>query len=172
MDQRESEIVEAGKRLSELARWKLVAIGALGAAGLGFSRDAVPNADLVLCLLPLVCVYIDAMAYHLLLRTHVIATYRRTSLATSSPEETRWERFVAKARRRGAYGLESIFLFLSTLAVSGFLVAAPWLSCTSSLKSVLTRPDPLYYSGVLGVALLVGTFCYFMIARWLVSRLD
>ena len=61
-----TEIVEAQKGRTDLLKWKLILVAALGALGLGingFSKDAKPalSLDLALCLIPLVCVYVDLL---------------------------------------------------------------------------------------------------------------
>ncbi len=74
------EIVEAQKGRTDLLKWKLILVAALGTLGLGingFSKDAKPalSLDLALCLVPLVCVYVDLLCKHLQMRILVIGNF-------------------------------------------------------------------------------------------------
>mgnify|MGYP001794282614 FL=1 len=83
------EIIDAHRGRAELLKWKLILVAALGTVGLGFNVEPWKRADitmepekvlstyLLLCLIPLICVYVDSLCQHLYLRTIVIGTFFR-----------------------------------------------------------------------------------------------
>ena len=76
-------------------KWKLILVAALGAVGLGFSNrnTVVPNAYLVLLLIPLVCFYVDLLCKHMSLRIIVIGAFLQFG---SKEEDAAYERFVSE----------------------------------------------------------------------------
>lgn len=76
MDTLRNEILESQKVRSDLLKWKLIIISALGAAGLGLSGsfDTI-NASLVLCIIPFACAYVDLLCRHLSLRNKAIGIF-------------------------------------------------------------------------------------------------
>jgi hypothetical protein len=96
------EILGSQQVRSDLLKWKLVAVGALGATGLGLAgAETSGHADLVLCAVPLVSVYIDLLCRHLSLRILVIGSYLGTLQGSLSErkELALYERFAERARR-------------------------------------------------------------------------
>ena len=97
-----TEIIEAQKVRAEILKWKLILVAALGTVGLGFSHPEhmnVPNAYLVLLLVPLVCFYVDLLCKHMSLRMIVIGTFLRARASTT--DDGAYERFVSDARAMG-----------------------------------------------------------------------
>ena len=71
-----NEVIEAQKARSDLLKWKIIVVAALGATGLGLTeKESRPYADLVLGCIPFVCAYIDALCRHLSLRIRVICQF-------------------------------------------------------------------------------------------------
>lgn len=75
-----NEIIEAEKGRTDLLKWKLILIAALGAVGLGIGGDesrssSFSSLHLVLCLIPFVCVYVDLLCKHLQMRILVISKF-------------------------------------------------------------------------------------------------
>lgn len=89
------EIVESQKARCDLLKWKLGLVAGLGAAGLGLGSNYSTDRQFhyILCLIPLVCTYVDLLAKHMTLRIMVIGCYE------NSIEQTPYERFAAKARK-------------------------------------------------------------------------
>jgi hypothetical protein len=81
------EHIDAQKKRVKLIQWKLVVVATLGATALGFTgSNAAPNSDLVLCCIPFVCCYADALIYHNGIISHVIGEFiRNMILILSSP---------------------------------------------------------------------------------------
>lgn len=81
VDKLRDEIIESQKAQASFTRWKILLVTIFGAAGLGvlpygrFSEGSLA----LLALLPLVCLYVDALCYHSGIRVMVIARYLRGS---------------------------------------------------------------------------------------------
>jgi hypothetical protein len=117
MEKLRDEILQAENTRSDLLKWKLGLVGAIGAAGLGFAGSIeLRHADLVLCALPPVAVYVDLLALHLTLRIRVIGAFFRTAGATEAPAYWSYEEFAHG--KRSAFELEDWALFYSTYALS------------------------------------------------------
>jgi hypothetical protein len=72
------QIIESQKARSDFLKWKLILVAALGSAGLGLSgENCFKNTYLILCLIPLVCIYVDALCVHLYLRIKIIGVFFR-----------------------------------------------------------------------------------------------
>ena len=72
------QVIESQKIRSDFLKWKLILIAALGSAGLGLGGiNHFSNTYMILCLIPLVCVYVDALCIHLYLRIKIIGTFIR-----------------------------------------------------------------------------------------------
>lgn len=101
MDKLRDEILQSERSRSDLLKWKLGLTGVVGATGLGFSGTTeFEHANLVLCIIPLVCVYVDLLCLHLTLKMLVIGRFL-ASLESSDPTlnaVASYERFVQLAR--------------------------------------------------------------------------
>ena len=95
------EILEAEKSRYDLLKWKLVLVSGLGAAGLGIGAAKAsgdfPNLDYLLCLIPLVCIYVDVLCLHMNLRIMVIGGFLRCSSPTDSTAKN-YEEFTDRLR--------------------------------------------------------------------------
>jgi hypothetical protein len=109
------EIVESQKARVDLLKWKIIIVATLGAVALGFESSTPPatlptdsaaaNAppfshDYLLCLIPLICLYVDILCSHLNLRMMVIGRYLQYTAAThdSGAPVLEYEQFVERAR--------------------------------------------------------------------------
>jgi hypothetical protein len=76
MEKLRDEILQCESTRADLLKWKLAIAGGIGAAGLGFAGSVdLRHADLVLCVVPLVAVYVDLLCRHLTLKMLVIGTF-------------------------------------------------------------------------------------------------
>lgn len=108
MEKLRDEILQAESVRSDLLKWKLGLVGTIGAAGLGFagfgfsgSTDHLRHADLVLCAIPPVALYVDLLCLHLTLRILVIGSFLQNSThAGAEPARVyrEYETFAHKAR--------------------------------------------------------------------------
>jgi hypothetical protein len=155
MDTLRQEILQAQSVRSDLLKWKLGLVGGLGAAGLGFAgSNRLGHADLVLCAIPPVCVYVDLLCRHLSLRILVIGSFLR-SRGDGDPSLKRladYEERVDEARQRGAFDLEEWALAWSSYALS-LAVAVYGVIGAYDGSLPLRFAVPFVVSG--GVALLV-----------------
>jgi hypothetical protein len=157
------EILQAQRVRSDLLKWKLALVGTLSAVGLGLAGSRqTSHADLVLCAVPLVSVYVDLLASHLSIRILVIGTYFRAGDG--------YEAHAKRARalklgggdadsssKRSAFDLEDWamtgstgFLSVVVLLYGVFIAADP--SKTSSALSI-----PFLVSGITGLAMSLVT---------------
>lgn len=79
-----TEIINAQQVRSDLLKWKLLLVAGLGGASLGFSGNQVSGAELALCVIPFVCVYVDLLCRHLNLRNMIIGAFLRRIKPNSS----------------------------------------------------------------------------------------
>jgi hypothetical protein len=110
-----SEIVESEKNRVDFLKYKLVAVAALGAVGLGLKGSGGPPFDpqYILCIIPFVCIYVDALCCHNTLRILVIAKYLEIN---GDP----YEAYIARGGKqmRDVFGLEDWGLNWSTLLLT------------------------------------------------------
>jgi hypothetical protein len=158
-----TEILNAQQVRSDLLKWKLVLVGVLGATGLGLAGADTPgHADLVLCAVPFVSVYVDLLCRHLSLRILVIGTYLQGGpggTKPSEPELTDYETFVEKEARElvlaegekrvaSAFDLEDWAVSWSSVTLSlGVLIYGVALVASAAAPAVA-----LIASGVVGLA--------------------
>jgi hypothetical protein len=102
VDKLREEILQAEDTRSDLLKLKLSLVGGIGALGLGFSGSGTfGHAELVLGLIPLVCVYVDLLCRHLSLRIVVIGSFLRSKDQRGASEVDpfqEYEEFVQKQR--------------------------------------------------------------------------
>ena len=102
-----TEIIESEKSRIDLLKWKFIVIAALGsiALGVGIKNSSQIPQEATLCLIPLVCVYVDLLCKHLNLRILVISRFIRTYSLPKEEEEKEivfyqeYENFCADLRR-------------------------------------------------------------------------
>jgi len=116
MEQLRSEILEAHKARSDLLKWKLALVAALGTIGLGLTQEI--GHPIVLIGIPLVCAYVDLLTRHLTLRIHVIGNFLRgrTGADPGLSLYAEYENFVE--RNRSAFDFEDWALYLSSIVLS------------------------------------------------------
>ncbi len=73
MTQVESEFMECTKAKSEILKWKLLVVGALAAVGFGLDKET--NSAWALCLIPILCLYVDLVYRNLCLRIQTIESF-------------------------------------------------------------------------------------------------
>lgn len=168
------EILQSQQTRSDLLKWKLGLVGAIGAVGLGLAGSQVStHADLVLCAVPLVCVYVDFLCRHLSLRILVIGMFFRTATVSGATDTERgewatlrvYERYAENARdmharktsrlqvRVGgsAFALEDWAVTGSTLVVSAALLIYGTLVRAGSSPDHVPVGWAFIASGVLGL---------------------
>ncbi|WP_009630110.1 hypothetical protein [Synechocystis sp. PCC 7509] len=147
------EIVEAEKGRTDLLKWKLILVAALGAIGLGISNlsstaKPILSLHLTLCLIPLVCVYVDLLCKHLQMRILVISKFFQSDECRNNTGEISYfclyESFCEKYR--SVFSLEDWAQQWSTLFLSVLIIVA-----TLILKLPRTDLLVLVFSGMCGI---------------------
>lgn len=178
MSQLSDQVVESHRARTDLLKWKIIAIAALGGSGLGLSGPRAPQADLALCCIPFVCAYIDLLCRQFALRAYVIGQYRRgraTAMRNKtngarSPEDDyleNYERYAYEARNKGAYSLENGTVFVASMLISAILIYA---SITFEFD-VLPHREAIKLCGILGVFLAMLIEFYYRFIRRKIRRL-
>jgi len=78
METLRTELIETQKVRSDLMKWKLLIVAAIGGSALGFSGsgdNGQNNACLALAIIPLACFYVDLLCRHLSLRNKAIGKF-------------------------------------------------------------------------------------------------
>ncbi|UCG47976.1 MAG: hypothetical protein JSU94_21160 [Phycisphaerales bacterium] len=172
------ELIETQKVRSELIKWKLLLVSALGAAGLGFAKtDSKINAEVLLCCIPLVCAYVDVQYDNLLLRIRGIATFLREigPKIGVAPGLVEYEKFMASARkdirvRNRVLGRRS---FADWLVQASTFVFSGLVAVYAAGSVALRRPGPnSLLAVVMFLAGMGGVVFHFWLNRHTKKRLE
>jgi hypothetical protein len=172
------EIVESQKARTDLMKWKLFLVAAIGAAAFGIGSTAATGSDppfVLLALIPWVCLYVDALCIHNDLRIMAIARFLRTGGKGSvdpNSIESKYEAYCAESRAQ--FSLEGFALQLTTLGLSLLVF---FLGRSDGLNDLIPPPASvpdwrfviLGWSG--GVGAVVGLIFYGL-HRYQASSLD
>ncbi len=166
------ELIETQKARSELIKWKLLLVSALGATGLGFSKNDsnnILNAEVLLCCIPFVCAYVDAQLENLSLRIMGIAIFFRQTGSSIGIEKCyiKYEEYMAFARemllkthhRLGRHSPQSWLIRSSSIVFSLFLII---YSITSFIihgnQSRIWLTISMIVSGIIGIVFTLYLF--------------
>ena len=165
MSQLNTEIIETQKSRYDLLKWKMIVFAALSATGLGLSKGTTSYADLVLCCIPFVCVYIDMLWYHLSVRNAAIGYFRRKMSARrkldinsdDTPKDSEYttyqewyEEFIEIAK--GTYRLEKLCVYLSSVVFSTILIVLSVLDYFTN-EIGFNHKIYIFISGFIGICL-------------------
>jgi hypothetical protein len=123
------EIIETQKSQAEILKWKLISVAAVATVSLGFGMPASPTGQesrILLCLIPFLCLYVDLISLHFMIRVLTIGVYLKL---TGDP----YEKFVFAMRAESAtnpfvfetfalHGSSSLFNALLFLLGAGLYV--------------------------------------------------
>jgi len=164
------ELIETQKTRTALIKWKLILVSVLGATGLGFMEsNSQINAELLLCLVPLVCAYVDMQYENLSFRIMAIATFLRevwTPPANTS-EMQDYEKFVEITRKKirnrypilGRHSLQGWLMRGSSILFYILLILYAGISLVSSRPKIrMWSILPLLIAGGSGVAFTLWMF--------------
>lgn len=175
MEPLRNEIIESQKARTDLMKWKFILISGLGAAGLGFTKKLNDSpiehvTILVLCCIPFVCAYVDLLCRHLFLRTLVIGRFIKIHASGNDEYLKKYEEFTGKSRRMAkiisAYALENLALPVSSFCLS-FALYHFSDKMTDKVESTY-----FYYSGTIGMVIIVVIELFYRIQRYQISKLD
>lgn len=169
-----TEVTESQKVRSDLQKWKVIAVAALAAVGLGISTSQT-KFELALCVIPFVMAYIDALCGHADLRIHAIARWHRTRKAAEleSDREYRYmqayERFAEQAGEQGAYRLQGWTRLWSSLCVNALLVA---VAATPATRDALAFEYYVAVCGAVGLVVTLAISHYLARTRQALDRME
>jgi hypothetical protein len=135
------EIVESQKARTDLMKWKLILVAAVGAAAFGIGSNAATGSDppfVLLALIPWICLYVDAICIHNDLRIMAIARFLRTGGNGSvdlNSIERKYEAYCAGSRAQ--FSLEGFALQLTTLGLSLLVF---FIGRSNGLKDLIPAP--------------------------------
>ena len=155
-----NEIIEAQKARTDFLKFKLLAIAALGAAGVGLqgSSKLGENIDCVFCIIPFVCVYVDYLCYHLNVRILIIAKYlddegdgyeKFVNKLCNPDAESKNKNSVIKNKepRRTLFQMEGFVIKWTTLSLSVLLIVYGLIS----LSNYFTTISPFTWCSCLSI---------------------
>ena len=178
MDTYRQEILETQKLRSNLLQRKLILNAVLGGIGLGLigvrvypvAADQVGTSDLlsrhvylILCLIPLVCVYLDLLCHDLNLRIFVIAKFLKNPRRVINKKSNNQDNINLQLKdywfyeklceeETEAFALESFALRTSSIAFSLLLIILPFL-IELDTQNPLLDDYCLTVSGLVGIIL-------------------
>lgn len=164
-DKLRDEILDAQRFQSELSKWKLILLAGIGAAALGFvpgAKDVSATMRLaMLALMPLVCIYADALSFQATARIMKIARYfrmRRSEHGYGDREYDHYEVWCSKNREYS--GTENLAMFGVSLAASIVVGVIGLFGVTCGILRLPLdgiSPWPIAALGLSGVAGIVGS---------------
>lgn len=137
-----AEIIESEKARIDLLKYKLIALAALGAIGLGFSghqgASILPQSDYVLCIIPFVCIYVDLLCMHNTIRILVVGSFLKYY---NDP----YENFIAELGENTSHPKKSGYFFvLEDLAIYWSSVILSGLLALHGIFCAFQKFIPLY----------------------------
>jgi hypothetical protein len=154
-----SEIVASENTRADYLKLKLVAVGAIAAAALGFggSGKQEPSLEYLLCLIPFACAFCDLLCAHVALRIRVIGAFLLVK------REDDYESFVRSCRVGCVFGLENIATWISSGVLSALVLAYGVLDPATIHTTQPSVPQgasatPFVICGLFGVVLSVATY--------------
>lgn len=132
-DKLRDEIIESQKAQTDLVKWKLILVAAIGGAGLGAVPNAPKNSAFLLALIPLVCIYVDAVCFHCEIRIVSIARYFRLA-PDGMNAEREYEEHCKKHRTH--FALINIALLGASVMLSGLVLSAGMSDLVKTLLGV------------------------------------
>jgi len=160
------EIIESQKTVADFVKWKLISVAAVAAVALGF-RSTTPTPDsakLLMCLVPLICIYIDLNSMHIMMRVLTIGIYLKTSC---NP----YEHFVFQLRdelkRTNPFTFELMALYGSSLLIN-FIILLLGLALRLDLSQLSSRPLVYSAAAVIGVTVIIFVL-YRVLFHWVLA---
>ncbi|HXH40428.1 MAG TPA: hypothetical protein VNN08_17490, partial [Thermoanaerobaculia bacterium] len=194
-DKLRDEIIESQRTQHDLMKWKLFLIAAIGAAGLGAfpgmmavtartPTDAAlkPDTTPLLALIPLVCLYVDTLCFHNVLRVMAIARYCRSLTAKNPPvigtdnlsrneaaAIATYENYCKNNRRN--FALEGFALVTTSVILSGLVIGfGLWPQFRARLGFASLKDSVLLL--VVGISGLLFSLLFFTLFKGKVYWLD
>ena len=168
------EIVESEKTQADFLKWKFILIAAVGSVSLGFtsgSNYSSEGAQILLCVVPLLCAYVDLISLHIMGRIITVGKY----LVCIGNE---YERFVFAVRGRtgtSPYAFEAIALHGSSFVLNAVLLSLGFVlpeTGTGTTAPFGWYPKVLEAYKITGAAGLGVTILLFVLYEFRRDRVD
>lgn len=146
----ESAILKGVELRTDLLKWKMIAVGAIGSFGLG-GKDISPNSHWALVLIPFLCVYVDIIYRNSCMRRDALRSFvvvnRENHAYAALADVLEFEREHFKKRVNGR-PFEAAALVWSSLLLSAAILTFPCIADVAKAEA-----NALYVSGALGMIL-------------------
>jgi len=115
------EVIESQKTQADFLKWKIISVATIASISLGLASTTNPTiqgAKLLLCLVPLICAYVDLTSLHIMIRIIMIGIYLKKV-------GNAYETFVFEARERtgtNPFVFEAVALHGSSLVFNIIIV--------------------------------------------------
>jgi len=158
------EIIESQKSVADFVKWKLISVAAVAAVALGFgpTTSTPDSANLLMCLVPLICIYIDLNSVHITMRCLTIGIYLKTF-------GNSYEQFVFQLRDKlkgtNPFTFELMASYSSSLLIN-FIILLLGLALRFGLPQLSSRPWVYSAAAVIGVAVTIFVL-YCLLFHWL-----
>ena len=138
------EIIESEKTQADFLKWKFILIAAVGSVSLGFTSENHygEGAQILLCVVPLLCAYVDLITLHIMGRIITVGKYLMCM-------GDKYENFVFAVRSRSGtspYAFEAIALHGSSFILNGVLLGLGFLLpervAASAVKAATSAATP------------------------------
>lgn len=155
-----NEIINSEKAQAEFIKWKLILVAGVGSASLGFTESQfITHAEYLICLVPLICAYVDLVYFHLTLRIVVIGTFLRKLPLTGKfdiPFIQLYEDFAEKTREKSivnSFAFEEWAIQGSSFALSILIVMFGFLIYSHDGHLNMEGFMIFLLSGIIGIVL-------------------
>lgn len=176
IDKLRDEIIESEKARTDLIKWKLILVAAIGVTGLGIgtSQPGGGHPAILLALIPFVCLYVDVVCYHNEIRIVAIAQFFRTGC--DNTEARKYEEDCLK--NRSGFSLEPLVLLWTTFVLSCLVLLIGMCEDLQTVIGIPRNPKDeaqtlvlrvLIWAGVFGI---VGGFLIFLFYRYRIDGFD
>ena len=166
-----NEIIESEKSQSDILKWKLISIAGVSSVSFGIGNTtSVPEAaKLLICLVPLICAYVDLISLHLMIRIITIGAYLKQS-------GSHYEQFAFEIRNKtytNPFVFEAVVLHGSSLVFNIII-----LGLAFALLFALPKWPPAYMvayavAGILGIVVTIFSWVkYTMLAQGVVREAE
>jgi len=123
----EESLRDGAKYRSDLLKWKVIAIAALGSAALGIGKNVQLFSIDVLCIAPLLCAYIDLLYRHSCVSRN--SSLRFLSAATEADADAMMRKFAnhetKRLERRLNFSFEAAAAVWSSVIIGGIVAFLP-----------------------------------------------
>lgn len=151
-----AELIETEKTGADFVKWKLIAVAAVAslALGVGQQRNGDPPPRALICLIPLICAYVDLMSADLAVRILSIAAFLRS-------EGDVYEQWV---QQRRTMRWQNPFA-LAPMAVHGSSVAINFAVLIFAMFGTTDKPAICMYTVAGFVGLLLAIWLWIIYVR-------